>query len=424
MNYTIKSNKKTEEEKEIKLALIARHGPDCIGGIEQGIKRGAPVLNNLGIKKIYYLCIDKCNSKDTPYYKVISFGNINSRIAQLYGIFRIHLWLLLNRNKYDLIYLENILFIKLFSGKPLKILLFILLINYLFLSRFFKKPVIWSIHGVYYPTFLLSSKYKILTKFMIFLVKISINYFVFFNERGKTEIEHFLNVPRERMYKMIEDYDPKLFYPPSLEEKLSIRKKLGIPHNFIVITSIAGKWDEKIKNAVVLLETWKLLCQKFNNILLLLIGPEFSSPLTSEKVKKFIENNKEFLKNIIVTGIVSCPWIYIKAADICFHPSTTEAFPRAVIESMACGLPVVGLKTEGMVDLIIHGWNGFLASKNNAEDFFEYLSLLIEDKELRKNMGLNATLSVKDFTTEKKAKIFLKLCYKALSISKYNEEEN
>lgn len=48
------------------------------------------------------------------------------------------------------------------------------------------------------------------------------------------------------------------------------------------------------------------------------------------------------------------------SADIFAFPSHSETFGNVVLEAMASGLPVVGLKAEGVCDLVEHGKTGYL----------------------------------------------------------------
>ena len=55
------------------------------------------------------------------------------------------------------------------------------------------------------------------------------------------------------------------------------------------------------------------------------------------------------------------------AADRFIIPSVEDNLPNTVIESLACGTPVVGFNIGGIPDMVLHKQNGHLAKEVNAE---------------------------------------------------------
>ncbi|KAI7862690.1 hypothetical protein BDF14DRAFT_1852334 [Spinellus fusiger] len=84
------------------------------------------------------------------------------------------------------------------------------------------------------------------------------------------------------------------------------------------------------------------------------------------------------------------------SADVFAFPSTTETFGQVVLESMASGLPVVGLMAEGVKDLVEHGKTGLLLETTGlsytaqCEQYKANLLKLIHNNLLRTQMGANA----------------------------------
>lgn len=66
-----------------------------------------------------------------------------------------------------------------------------------------------------------------------------------------------------------------------------------------------------------------------------------------------------------------------------------------LLQYMAIGLPVVASPVGVNVEIVDHGINGFLAS--TMEEWEKYLSMLIEDKELRQRMGRAGRKKVEQF---------------------------
>lgn len=67
------------------------------------------------------------------------------------------------------------------------------------------------------------------------------------------------------------------------------------------------------------------------------------------------------------------------AADVVVAPSMQENLANTVVESLACGTPVVAFDIGGMPDMIDHHENGYLAKPFETEDLFNGIVWVIED---------------------------------------------
>jgi glycosyltransferase involved in cell wall biosynthesis len=86
------------------------------------------------------------------------------------------------------------------------------------------------------------------------------------------------------------------------------------------------------------------------------------------------------------------------SADVFVFPSTTETFGNVIQEAFASGIPAVGVRKGGVVDLIEESTNGFLAEPNHPKDFAAKVAPLIEHADLRHAMGEKARLMVEHNT--------------------------
>ena len=81
-------------------------------------------------------------------------------------------------------------------------------------------------------------------------------------------------------------------------------------------------------------------------------------------------------------------------------PSLWEGFPNALVEAMSFGLPAIGLNsTSGVNELIKHGYNGLL-SANDEQLFAGAMQSMINDIDLRKDMGRKAYQSILEYQPE------------------------
>ncbi|SCM73458.1 Glycosyl transferase group 1 [uncultured Desulfovibrio sp.] len=91
-----------------------------------------------------------------------------------------------------------------------------------------------------------------------------------------------------------------------------------------------------------------------------------------------------------ICGLTTRPEACYASADILCQPSRHEAFPGAVIESMAAGLPVVGFaQCSGVNELVRNGTTGLLAPEMTAVSLAETLRTLMQSTTKREHMGSN-----------------------------------
>jgi glycosyltransferase involved in cell wall biosynthesis len=77
----------------------------------------------------------------------------------------------------------------------------------------------------------------------------------------------------------------------------------------------------------------------------------------------------------------------LREGDIAVHCSEREPFGLVLIEAMACGLPVIASDVQGPREIVRHGETGYLVPPGDVAGFARYLRLLIEQPELRRQLG-------------------------------------
>jgi glycosyltransferase involved in cell wall biosynthesis len=79
----------------------------------------------------------------------------------------------------------------------------------------------------------------------------------------------------------------------------------------------------------------------------------------------------------------------LAASDALLHPTARDAFPSALLEAMAAGLPIVATAVGGIPEIVVDGETGLLVPRRAGADGVESaLARLLGDPALRKRMGL------------------------------------
>lgn len=81
---------------------------------------------------------------------------------------------------------------------------------------------------------------------------------------------------------------------------------------------------------------------------------------------------------------------HYRAADIYVHGARAEVWGLSITEAMACGLPVVASAVGGIPDQVAEGQGGFLVPVGDAVVMAERISRLVDDLQLRAEMGRRA----------------------------------
>ena len=68
------------------------------------------------------------------------------------------------------------------------------------------------------------------------------------------------------------------------------------------------------------------------------------------------------------------------AVNVFVGPSTEEVFGLTIAESLACGTPVVGFQVGGLLDMITHQQNGFLATPFDTDELAEGICWVLDDE--------------------------------------------
>jgi glycosyltransferase involved in cell wall biosynthesis len=118
---------------------------------------------------------------------------------------------------------------------------------------------------------------------------------------------------------------------------------------------------------------------------LLLIGSGPLRPVLEEQARR-LGVDVEFVGNV-PNRDVPC---HLNRCQVFAFPTLYEGHPKALLEAMACGLPVVATPVSGIRNLIRHGEEGYLCADTSAEAIAEGLRHVLSNRRLGERMGREA----------------------------------
>jgi glycosyltransferase involved in cell wall biosynthesis len=205
----------------------------------------------------------------------------------------------------------------------------------------------------------------------------------------------------KKTYLIYNGIDTKIFHPMN---KNNARKILNLPINKTILMFSAHKG---IKNfwhgGDYLLKALEQIDDE--NILFLNIG---STENLDKRIKKSIEwKSIPHVKNETTMAE------YYAASDLFVYPSIADSSSLVVVESMACGTPVIAFETGGIPELLTNMRTGYIARYKDVDDFVKGIKLFLNDADLREKAGLSARKDVEEhFTLDKMVTLYEELYHK------------
>lgn len=181
----------------------------------------------------------------------------------------------------------------------------------------------------------------------------------------------------------LQRFEPSRFPP---EAKSGTRRKLGIGvEDFVVCyvgRAVAFKGYPEVVRGF-----WRMAASHKSAWLVIVgAGDEVHRTGLSEEESRRMMNDARIIRVGWMTDVASM----LVASDVLALPSRREGRSVAIMEALACGIPVVTSASRGCGDVVRHAVDGLVLTDVSAEAVGDALTTLLNDNELRQRMSSNA----------------------------------
>lgn len=165
------------------------------------------------------------------------------------------------------------------------------------------------------------------------------------SDRTKNDLLAIPGVYEDRIHRVYYGVDPMPHSPLSVEERIAIRKPLGLPSEAAVIAFVGALTDDR-KGFDVLFEAWARLCSDASwTSHLAVIGVGRTIPEWCRRASQ-----RGFASRVHFLGFQQNVPNLLRACDLLVSPTRYEAYGLAVHEAVCVGLPAMVSKSAGVAE--------------------------------------------------------------------------
>ncbi len=187
-------------------------------------------------------------------------------------------------------------------------------------------------------------------------------------------------VPADKIIVVHNFADRAVFAPEAAAEGATLRARLGVPHDALVIGTVANL--RPVKDQATLLRAVAGLPAAAPRVHVVLIG---EGPSRGDL--EALSRELGIADRVHLVGAIMDASRYHHAFDVSVLSSVSEGFPNTLVEAMAASRPVVATRVGGVPDAVADGETGYLVPAGDHAAFAARLGRLLTDPELRARMG-------------------------------------
>jgi len=262
-----------------------------------------------------------------------------------------------------------------------------------FYAYFFRIKHLWHVHEIIIHPKKVSEAYPKIVNFL--------SDHVIFNSLATAK--HFLSIcPKLEKKSCIIHNGQNRICSFSNESRFSIRKNEFKINEQTIAIGLIGRIS-RIKGQFVLLESFKILVSKYDNLHLVFIGSVAAGQEPILISLKSQINDLQLSDKVSIIDFKENIWPYYDALDIVTVPSVEpESFGLVATEAMLSSKPVVASRIGGLQEIVEDGMSGYFFEPGNVQELATQIEKLIKSPDTMNTMGKFGLNRVeKEFNTNK-----------------------
>jgi phosphatidylinositol alpha-1,6-mannosyltransferase len=199
-------------------------------------------------------------------------------------------------------------------------------------------------------------------------------------------------VPMNRSFILPNCVDLDLFRPQPRDAALVERYSLQSSKVILTVGRLAAQ--ERYKGFDEVIEIMPQLLKRFANLKYLIVGDGPDRPRLEARVRALGVSD-----HVIFAGYVpECAKVaHYNLADAYVMPSSGEGFGIVLLEAAACGIAVVGSRTDGSREALLDGKLGRLVDPRRADELLDAVTAVLEAAPSRRRIDAIETYSTQQF---------------------------
>jgi glycosyltransferase involved in cell wall biosynthesis len=159
-----------------------------------------------------------------------------------------------------------------------------------------------------------------------------------------------------------------------------VHKELWLPHGSPVIGNVAALVPHKGQKDLIAAAA--KVVRAVPDARFVILGEGELRPVLEQQVKSL-----GLERHVFLPGFRPDALSLQKSFDIFVMSSITEGLGSAMLDALACGVPVVGTRAGGIPEAIDHGRTGLLVKPHSPDELAAAIVRLLQDPELRARLG-------------------------------------